>query len=88
MQQSVPSQSLGNLRIDETNVDSTQGGYSQTSFVHPVPYHLPRKSVLALLNSESEVDVIYPTFAKELAFRVKPIASLWDAFWRRSTEIR
>ena len=26
--------SLGNPRVDETNVDSTQGGYSQTSSVN------------------------------------------------------
>ena len=64
MRQSVPSQgrtetpqktsdSLGNLRVDETNVDSTQRGYSQTSSVHPVPYHLPRESVSTLLDSET-----------------------------------
>ena len=45
------SDSLGNLRVDETNVDSTQRGYSQTSSVHPVPYHLPRESVSTLLDS-------------------------------------
>ena len=58
----------------------------QTSFVYLVPYYLPRKSVLALLNSKSEVDIIYLTFTKELALQVKPIAP-WDAFWHWSTEI-
>ena len=51
--------SLGNLRIDGTNVDSTQEAtlkrVPQTSSAHPVPYHLPRESVLALLNSENVV---------------------------------
>ena len=47
------SDSLGNLRVDETNVDSTQGGYSRTSPVHPVPYHLPKESVSTLLDSET-----------------------------------
>ena len=62
MEQSVPSQgrietfqktsdNLGNLRIHETNVGSTQRGYSQSSPVHPVPYHLPRKSLSTLPDS-------------------------------------
>ena len=33
---------------------STQGGYSWTSPVHPVPYHLPRESVSTLLDSGSK----------------------------------
>ena len=33
-----------------------------------------KKSVLALLDSKSEVNAIHPTFAKELGLRVRPIA--------------
>ena len=32
-------------------MNSTQGGYSRTSSVHPVPYHLPKKSVSTLFDS-------------------------------------
>ena len=32
----------------------TQEGYSRTSPVHPLPWHLPRKSVLTLLDSGSK----------------------------------
>ena len=53
-------------------MDSIQEGYSRTSLVHPVPYHLLRKSVLALLDSESGVNTIHPTFAKELGLQIRP----------------
>ena len=46
----------------------------RTSSVHPVPYHILKESVLALLNLENELNAIYLTFAKELALRVRLIA--------------
>ena len=67
----------------DTSEDYTQGNYSQTSPVHLVPYHRLRKSVLALLNSKSGVNNIYPIFAKELGLQVR-LGAPWDAFQYRS----
>ena len=63
------SDSLGNLCIDETNVDNTQRSYSQISPVYPILYYLPRESMLAIFDSKNEINAIYPTFAKELGFQ-------------------
>ena len=56
----------------------------QIGFVYPVPYHLPRK---IRVDSGSEVNAIYPTFAKKLDLRIRPIAP-WNAFQRQGTENR
>ena len=43
------------------------------------PTTFQEKSVLALLDSGSEVNAIHPTFAKELGLRVRP-GAFWDTF--------
>ena len=67
------------MKDKDTLKDYTQENYFQTSPVHPVSYHLPRESVLPLLNLESGVNAIYPTFAKELDLRIMP-GTLEDVF--------
>ena len=71
----------------EASKDYSQGGYFCMSSVHSIPYHLPRKFVLALLDSKSEVNTIHPTFAKELGLQIRS-GAFWDAFWCRSAENR
>lgn len=83
MQQNIPSQEkiktaqktsnhLDNLYIDKANMDGAlEASLEQFSCIwYPIIFW--KKSVLALLDSKNEINIIHPILAKEPSFWVRP----------------
>ena len=67
------SDSLGKLRVDKANLGDAPETILEGVPCIWYPTTFQDKSVLALLDSGSEVNTIHPTFAKELGLPIRSI---------------